>query len=140
MKLKAMFTVEASYVFAFITVLIVSIISLDFLLHDRVVNDSCKIQAGIRIYEADSFYYDDFNKKIDISRIIASPVLKEEKYSDEQNIFSKVNNYYSEYYLGSDLIFSMENVTSVITVNKNASLIRKCGRVVEFIGDILDEN
>ena len=86
MKLKAMFTVEASYVFAFITVLIVSIISLDFLLHDRVVNDSCKIQAGIRIYEADSFYYDDFNKKIDISRIIASPVLKEEKYSDEQNI------------------------------------------------------
>ena len=140
MKLKAMFTVEASYVFAFITVLIVSIISLDFLLHDRVVNDSCKIQAGIRIYEADSFYYDDFNKKIDISRIIASPVLKEEKYSDEQNILSKVNNYYSEYNLGSDLVFSMENVTSVITVNKNASLIRKSGRVVEFIGDILDEN
>lgn len=140
MKLKAMFTVEASYVFAFITVLIVSIISLDFLLHDRVVSDSCKIQTGIRIYEADSFYYDDINKKIDISRIIASPVLKEEKYSDEQNILSKMNNYYSEYNLGSDLVFNMENVTSVITVNKNASLIRKCGRVVEFIGDILDEN
>lgn len=140
MRLRAMFTIEASYIFVFITLLILSIISLDFLLHDRVVNDSCKIQGGIRIYEADSFYYDNKNKNIDINRIICSPVLKEEKYSEELSIYDNLKEYYTEYNLGSDLNFNTDNLTSVITVKKNAALLRKSGRVVKLIGDILDEN
>ena len=140
MRLKAMFTIEASYIFVFITLLILSIISLDFLLHDRFVNDSCKIQGGIRINEADSFYNDNKNKNIDINRIICSPVLKEEKYSEELSIYDNLKEYYTEYNLGSDLNFNTDNLTSVITVKKNAALLRKSGRVVKLIGDILDEN
>lgn len=55
MRAKGMFTVEAAYIFTFIMVIIYGIFQITFYLHDVIVGNSSKIQAGIRLYEAKAF-------------------------------------------------------------------------------------
>lgn len=55
MRAKGMFTVEAAYIFTFIMVIIYGIFQITFYLHDVIVGNSSKIQAGIRLYEAKPF-------------------------------------------------------------------------------------
>lgn len=69
MRAKGMFTVEAAYIFTFIMVIIYGIFQITFYLHDVIVGNSSKIQAGIRLYEAKAFYYDAKKEKIDYNQI-----------------------------------------------------------------------
>lgn len=139
MRLKGIFTVEASVIFAFIVLMIGAIIKLDYRLHDGVVNDSCKIQGGIRLYEANSYYYNAATDEIEISRIINSPVIKSEYYGEELSINKKVKNYYDEYKISASN-YADSILDDVITVKKNSDIVRKSGRAIKVIGEILDES
>ena len=52
MRLKAMFTIEAAYLIAYITVLVGSILGINFSLHDVLLRDAKKTNGGIRLYQA----------------------------------------------------------------------------------------
>ena len=74
MRLKAELTVEASYIFPFVIILIGVMIKFTLTLHDGVLNDSVKIRQGIRAKEMELFYYDISKEKIDKYAIVASPL------------------------------------------------------------------
>ena len=141
MRLKGYFTIEASYIFAFITFLIIAFIRLDYKLHDRVLNDSCKILCGIRQYQADAFYYDVNTNHLDYLSIIASPVVGEdEEFKDLMHgkIEQKQMDYYDKANLsGAEL--NLSNVNEMIKIKKNADTIRAGGKIVNIIGEITNE-
>lgn len=141
MRLRAYFTVEASYIFAFIAFLVVAFIRLDYKLHDRVVNDSCMIQAGVMRYQAKAFYYDVNRHSLDYLQIIASPIIGDNE-DFTQNMYKviekKQGEYYKELKLGTGDI-NLSNTSEMIAVKKNADVVRAGGRIVEIIGDIKDE-
>lgn len=141
MRLRAYFTVEASYIFAFIAFLVVAFIRLDYKLHDRVVNDSCKIQAGVMRYQAKAFYYDVNRHSLDYLQIIASPIIGDNE-DFTQNMYKviekKQGEYYKELKFGTGDI-NLSNTSEMIAVKKNADVVRAGGRIVEIIGDIKDE-
>ena len=141
MKLKAYFTIEASYIFAFITFLIIAFIRLDYKLHDRVLNDSCKILCGIRMYQADAFYYDVKTQHLDYLSIIASPVIGEDEEFKELmhvKIVQKQMDYYEKANLSGEEL-DMSNVQDIMNVKKNADVIRAGGKIVNIIGEITNE-
>lgn len=140
MRLKAIFTIEAAYVYSFIALLVVGIIYLNFDLHDRVLIDSSKIQAGVRIYEANSFYYDNEKKQINTREIVCSKIFEKKGFSEKTNIRNSVTKYYKEYGLLAKKDMDINGIGKTISVSKNADFVRKGGRVIELIGEVLDEN
>ncbi len=143
MRLKGFFTPEAAVIFSFIAFFTVGTIRLVYTLHDRVLNDSSKIQAGIRMYQAENFYYDTDSGKIDYTGIICSPVLKTDEdnfKSTEEKVMKKINDYYYEHCFGTDKNMTLSDYYGIINTGKNADVIRAGGRMAEFIGDIVDGN
>lgn len=142
MKVKGVFTIEAAYIFSILTVIILLIIRLDFNLHDKVVNDSCKIQSGIRLYETDNFYFNPETDRIDYVRIINAPILKEDGYYREKKtvILDRCKSYYGEYALSEDNAINTDNTGQIVYMKNNAALIRKSGRLVQFVGDLVNES
>lgn len=127
-RIKGNITIEASVVFTFITCLVVLFIRLNFELHDRVVNDSSKFQAGIRNRQAEAYYYDCYKNIIDYSLIIQSPVIGENTKKYDGN--AAVRKYYDEYHFSSDKKIDTSNINEVIKHIDNADMIRKTGRAV----------
>lgn len=141
MRAKGMFTVEAAYIFTFIMVIIYGIFQITFYLHDVIVGNSSKIQAGIRLYEAKAFYYDAKKEKIDYNQIILKPVIKEPSFDNEtEEIKKRMLNYYESHILSRHYQYSADNLEDVISVQNNAALVRKSGRAVQFIGELTDGN
>lgn len=138
MRAKGMFSVEAAYIFTFIMVIIYGIFHITFYLHDVIVGNSSKIQAGIRLYEAKAFYYDAKKQKIDYNQIILKPVIKEPSFDNEtEEIKKRMVNYYESHILSRHYQYSADNLEDVISVQNNAALVRKSGRAVQFIGENL---
>lgn len=137
MRAKGMFTVEAAYIFTFIMVIIYGIFQITFYLHDVIVGNSSKIQAGIRLYEAKPFIM--MRKgKIDYNQIILKPVIKEPSFDNEtEEIKKRMVNYYESHILSRHYQYSADNLEEVISVQNNAALVRKSGRAVQFIGENL---
>lgn len=141
MRAKGMFTVEAAYIFTFIMVIIYGIFQITFYIHDVIVGNSSKIQAGIRLYEAKAFYYDAKKEKIDYNQIILKPVIKEPSFDNEtEEIKKRMVNYYESHILSRHYQYSADNLEDVISVQNNAALVRKSGRAVQFIGEFTDGN
>ena len=140
-RLKGYFTVEATYIFAFIAFLVIAFIRLDYKLHDRVVNDSSKIQTGVRRYQAKEFYFDIKKGSIDYLGIIASPVIGEDE-NFINKMYKVIEEKQREYYYGQRLgaeDINLENTTDIINLKKNADVIRAGGRIVEVIGGAKDD-
>lgn len=117
MRAKGMFTVEAAYIFTFIMVIIYGIFHITFYLHDVIVGNSSKIQAGIRLYEAKAFYYDAKKEKIDYNQIILKPVIKEPSFDNEtEEIKKRMVNYYESHILSRHYQYSADNLEDVISV------------------------
>lgn len=141
MRAKGMFTIEAAYIFTFIMVIIYGIFHITFYLHDVIVSDSSKVQAGIRLYEVKAFYYDVKKEKIDYRQIIMKPVIKEPSFDNEtEEIKKRAANYYEAHILSRYYQYNPDNLEDVIYVQSNAALVRKSGRAVQFIGEITDGN
>ena len=137
MRLKGSMTVEAAYIFPFFTVLVASIITMDFKIYDSMLSDVCKIIGGMRYYESETFYYDNESKGIEYQSIICSPVLSEDKvFMSRQKI--KINQLVAKFYnknrLGSQESISGTDISSVITAGDNAGIVRAGGKVMEIIG------
>ena len=84
MRLKAMFTIEAAYLIAYITVLVGSILGINFSLHDVLLSDAAKTQGGIRLYQAEAFFYDSTEETIDMEAIINSPLIDNDDFLDKE--------------------------------------------------------
>lgn len=139
MRLRAMFTIEAAYLITYITILCGSIFKLAFSLHDSLLNDSVKLQGGIRRYQAEAFFYDSANEKIDINAIINTPLIHNDDYvnarAKEINKVFKV--YYEEKKIDITSALSDTQYDSVVKIKSNAAVVRAGKKVVEIIGGIL---
>lgn len=138
MRLKAYFTVEASYIVSFLIFIIGFMLTTTFILHDNVVNDAAKIRQGIRAKEADLFYYDTVNKKIDKKAIVASPVVgKDDFYSNQKdNISDNTDVYYRTTRLWRKTNLSGTQPEDVIAHNKNADVLRMGKDLSEIFGGV----
>lgn len=138
MRLKAYFTVEASYIVSFLIFIIGFMLTTTFVLHDNVVNDAAKIRQGIRAKEADLFYYDTVNKKIDKKAIVASPVVgKDDFYSNQKdNIIDNTDIYYRTTRLWRKTKLSSTQPEDVIAHNKNADVLRMGKDLSEILGGV----
>lgn len=138
MRLKAYFTVEATYIVSFLIFIIGFMLTTTFILHDNVVNDAAKIRQGIRAKEADLFYYDTVNKKIDKKAIVASPVVgKDDFYSNQKdNISDNTDVYYRTTRLWRKTKLSGTQSEDVIAHNKNADVLRMGKDLSEILGGV----
>ena len=137
MRLIANMTIEASYIFPFIGILVAAFIMLDFKLYDGILNDSVKILGGLRYHAAENFYYDCAEDKIDYVEKNSSPVLSGSKaFLAAQKIkISKVlNEAYGNERLSINDSMSGTDFTAVIKSVDNAGLVRAGGRAVQIIG------
>ena len=135
MRMKGYLTIEATYIFAILTWIVISLIRFDFNMHDNLLNDTCKILGGIRYYQAKNFYFKGSSvRETDITN---SPVVGEDNdfvKGAEADIESDVEMYYEEKQLGWDENLSITSISKVITVGDNANLVRSGGEVVKLIG------
>ena len=137
MRLRANMTIEASFIFSFIGMLVAAFIMLDFKLYDGILNDSVKILGGLRYHAAETYYYDCATDKIDYAQRASSPVLSGNKtFMAAQKIkISKIlNTAYGNGRLNNNDSMSGSDFTSVIKSVDNAGLVRAGGRVVQIIG------
>ena len=135
MKLKGYMTVEATYIFSFITILVVGLIRLNFYMHNNMLSDACLILGGMRYSQAEHYYCVD--GKIDTKAIANSSVFTEKSKAagDEKlRIIRNVEAYYSEKYLGIDGELSNTDISEIIDINDNAALVRSGGRLIQVIG------
>lgn len=138
MKLKGGFTLEAAFIFPLMTAIIAGIIILDFTLHDKMLSDASKILGGIRYHEAEAFYYDAGFERISLQKIACSPVFGEdEEFTDKQKqvISNLALNYYLGGKIGYEPQFTKTDISSVLDINDNASVVRAGGRVIQVIGE-----
>lgn len=139
MKLKGYMSIEATYIFTIVTLIVVSLIRFDFYLHDNLLNDTCKVLGGIRYYQAERFYYN--GESIREKSIANSPVLGED-YDFVENAYADIEKnvkvYYEEKNLGLDGGLSNTALDKIVTIGDNANLVRSGGQVVKLIGGIAD--
>lgn len=141
MRVKGYMTIEAAYIFTITTWIVVSLIRVDFYIHDNLLNDTCKILGGIRYYQAEYFYYK--GESIREKSIANSPVIGDDNdfvKSAGKDIDENVKTYYEEKNLGMDGGLSSTPLDEVITIGDNANLVRSGGQVVKLIGGIVDAN
>lgn len=140
MRVKAMFTIEAAVVFSLLTMIIIVFMNLGFSLHDRVLNDSVKIQGGLRYQEADFYHYDSDKKRINYGDIIGSPVFKKDNFSEvmDTKIMNNMKAYFSENVLGEISEINFENRNQIIKNNKNANILRYGSKASQLIGELIN--
>lgn len=137
MRVRGYMSIEASYVFAITTLIVVCLIRFSFYVHDNLLNDTCKILGGIRYYQADKFYFK--GESIREKNIANSPVLGTDYefiQSACSDIEDDVKSYYEEKNLGFDGELSNTSLAKIITIGDNANLVRSGGQVVKLIGGI----
>lgn len=137
MKLKGSFTLEGAVIFPMITMLIIQIVMLDFLLHNKLLGDVCKIMGAIRYHEAEAFYYDSVFEQISLQRIVCSPVLgKDEDFITKQkSAIDKVSiDYYMNNMIGTQTSYTVTDISKVIDINDNAAVVHAGGKIVQIIG------
>lgn len=143
MKLKGYFTIEASYVFTILTLIVIGLIRLNFYMHDNLINDVCKVLGGLRYYQTVNFYYDSESETIDTKAIANSPIFGEDS-NFASNSKAKINENVSEYFqekrIGFDVELTDTNIDEVITDSDNANLVRSGGKLIQVIGGNGDEN
>lgn len=141
MKLNGYMTVEASYIFSFFAVLVVTIIRLNFLLHNNMLSDACLVLGGLRYSQAEYFYCED--GKINKEAVANSAVFSEKSALAEQEknkIIANVKAYYDEKSLGIEGGLSDSDIGDIININDNGALVRSGGRLVQVIGGNADED
>ena len=143
MRLKGYFTLEATYIFTAVTLLVVGLIRLDFYLHDSLVNDVAKILGGIRYYQVSSTYYDMEKECIDREKTANTPVIGID-YDFNYEVMTQINNnvsiYYNEKIIGTDVELTDTRLDEVILPHNNAEVVRSAGRAVQVVGGIFDES
>lgn len=105
------------------------------------LSDVCLVLGGIRYSQAELYYSKD--GKIDKEAIANSPVFTESKdfaSMEKGKIIKNMESYYSEKYLGIDGELSDTDISEVININDNASLVRSGGRLIQVIGGNADED
>ena len=134
MRLKAELTVEASYIFPFVIILIGVMIKFTLTLHDGVLNDSVKIRQGIRAKEMELFYYDISKEKIDKYAIVASPLSGKENFykNNEQTLVNKITNYYNQNKLLGNTSITNTESEEVIRRDDNANIIRAGNKLMQY--------
>ena len=141
MKLKGYMTVEASYIFSFFAILVVTIIRLNFLLHNNMLSDVCLVLGGMRYSQTEYFYCVD--GKINKEAVANSAVFSEKSAlaeSEKNIIVANVNAYYDEKSLGAEGGLSASDIEDIININDNGALVRSGGRLVQVIGGNADED
>ena len=141
MKLKGYMTVEASYIFSFFAVLVVAIIRLNFLLHNNMLSDVCLVLGGLRYSQAEYFYSEE--GKINTEAVANSSIFSEKSSladGEKIRIISNVRAYYDEKRLGVEGELSDTDITKIIEINDNASLVRSGGKLIQVIGGNRNED
>lgn len=143
MRLKGYFTLEASYIFTAVTLLVVGLIRLDFYLHDGLINDTAKILGGLRYFQVTSSHYDMEKETIDRKECANAPVLGYDT-DFNQPVMIKVKKSISEYFyektIGLDCKMSSSDLRDVILPRDNAEVVRSGGKMVQVIGGLFYEN
>ena len=138
MRLKAMFTIEAAYLIAYITVLVGSILEINFSLHDVLLSDAAKTQGGIRLYQAEAFFYDSTEETIDMEAIINSPLIDNDDFVDKEapKVEDAVNKYFEAKKIAVASKISSTDTGKFISIKSNAKITRSGQRVVKLIGGL----
>ncbi len=136
MRLKGYFTVEAAYIFPFITLLVAGFIFLDFRLHDDIVSDTAMLLGGLRYRSVEAHYYNEVNESVDYMALIEAPVVGNSSYTAGKKdvIDQNVKTYFEHKRLGAASELSDTDYTAVISNRNNAEHVRAGGKVVSLIG------
>ena len=137
MRLKGSMTIEATYIFPFITFLVAAFIMMDFKLYDAILNDSVKILGSLRYNAASTYYYNKSNDNIDYIMRISAPVISENtSYSAMQkiSIYQNMHKEYENGKLRSDDKMTSTDISQVIKPVDNANRVRAGGKIVQIIG------
>lgn len=137
MRLNGSFTIEASVIIPLLTIMVVSIILLDFVLHDNIVNDVSKIMGGLRYQDVDKFYYDTTDNGISVAKIAQAPIVGDDQnFIREQNYYinRSVESYFNQKRISTQTSLSQTALNAVITAKSNSEIIRAGGRAVMVIG------
>jgi hypothetical protein len=143
MRLKGYFTLEASYIFTAVTLLVVGLIRLDFYLHDSLINDTAKILGALRYFQVTSAHYDMEKEAIDRRACAKVPVMGYDT-DFNQPVMVKVKKSVSEYFyeksIGLDCKMSSTDFRDVIFLRDNAEVVRSGGKLVQVVGGLFYEN
>ena len=143
MRLKGYFTLEASYIFTAITLLVLGLVRLDFYLHDSLINDTAKILGGLRYFQVTMAHYDMEKECIDREGIANTPVIGEDIEFNRPvmtKVKNSVNEYFSEKTVGLDCELSGTDLENVILNRDNAEVVRSGGKLVQVIGGLFNES
>jgi len=135
MRLNGYMTLEASFIFAFLTGLIVLIVNLDFFLHDSLLSDAVKVVGAVRYRESKNFYYEYDDGGIDIGRIACSTVFSEnDKNASSAEIDRAMEACYEEWKLGTERELSETEIEDICNNYDSAEIVRRGGRIMQLIG------
>ncbi len=143
MRLKGYFTLEASYIFTAVTLLVLGLIRLDFYLHDSLINDTAKILGGLRYFQVSSAHYNMEEECIDREAVANTPVIGEDiKFNKPVMVKVKtsVSEYFFEKTIGLECKMSSTDLKDVILPRDNAEVVRSGGKLVQVIGGLFNEN
>lgn len=141
LRLKGYVTIEASYIFTIVTLIVLGLIRVTFYIHDGMLSDCCTILGGIRYYQAKEFYYT--GESIREKEIANAPIIGDsyEFIADvESKIVKNMESYYDEKKLSSEGALSTTDFKDVITVKGNADLVQAGGEAVKLIGGVMNGN
>ena len=136
-KQSASLTVEGSFIFPWIMLLVIAFLKLDFTLHDRALATACTTLAGLRYEQYRDFSYDSTQTSIDTEKLIRTPVLSTEAEAlakEEQAIREREEQYFDGHKLSGGSSCDATAVEDVLKVNKNAQIIRAGTKLVQIIG------
>ena len=143
MRLKGYFTLEASYIFTAVTLLVLGLIRIDFYLHDSIINDTAKILGGLRYFQVTSAHYDMEKESIDRKECANVPVIGNDMDFNRPvmvKIKNSVSSYFYEKTIGWECKMSSTDLQEVILPRDNAEVVRSGGKLVQVIGGMFDEN
>lgn len=143
MRLKGYFTLEASYIFSAVTLLVLGLIRLDFYLHDSLINDTAKVLGGLRYFQVASTHYDMEEECIDRYALATSPVIGVDAEFNKAamvKIKDSVSEYFYEKTIGLECKMSSTDLRDVILLRDNAEVVRSGGKMAQVIGGLFYEN
>lgn len=136
MRLKGSLVVEGSYVIPFILIIIASFIFLDFRVYDGLLSDCARLSGAMKCHEARDFYYDDKRQNIDPAAIVASPVIGEDEFfnNQEKSVQNNMISFYKANRLNGKSTIAVTELDKVVRVKNKGRLLRAGEKIIQLIG------
>ncbi len=135
-KEEGTFTVEGSFIFTWIVILVAAFLRLDFSLHDWAVTECCIALGGFRMEQMANYSYSSTTEGFDVNEVMATPLIGDKKVeaSYAERIHNLAQAYYDAHKIGNGAEPLPNFAEEMHTPKKNAQLLRAGTKIIQLIG------